>query len=133
MSDNTTRVAILHKKYYQGINTGEIAGYPADIAKKLVKAGIGDYHNKADKKTAKADEKKKKVPEAKVMLNIDELMEAPIEAIKAELDIKVSSGNFLYPAQYLSDALDFESLNKGREGMMDYLLQIMEDRDESKA
>ncbi len=70
----------------------------------------------------------KTILEAKTMLEVENLMVGKIDDIKKELETKVSSGNYLYDAKYIENALDFESLNKAREEMIEYLMVEMEDR-----
>ena len=117
-------VPLVMLKYYKGINSTEIAGYPEDTAKSLVENEIARYYREEDK--AKEVEKTLSIPEAQVMINVEDLMDCKVDDIKKELDKTVASGAYLYSRDYISQVVDYESLNKARSGLMEYLLEIME-------
>ena len=112
-------IALVLLKHYKGINPGEIAGYPKDIADKMVKMGIAKHYKKGEQEEKEREEESHHNPEAKVMMDVENLMVGKIDDIKKELSEETSEGNYLYSPKYLEEALDFESLNKGRDGMME--------------
>ncbi len=129
MSNNL--VAIKLFKPFRQFNIGEIAGFDKKLAANLVKEDMGKYYNKKDE----VKEKKKSqapAPEAKVMMNKEDLADQSIENIKKELSVRTSDGSRLYPVEYLSELLDFESLNKQRDGLMEYLIEKIDAEDEEK-
>ncbi len=120
-------VIIKHTGQYKGINAGETAGWPENVAKYLVKEGLGIV--KGGIEESKIEEiKKKTTPEAQLMLTTEQLMDKSIKEIKEELNRTTSEDTYLYNEGYVSEALDYESLNKGRSGLMDYLLEEMDGR-----
>lgn len=121
------KVPLKMLKYYNGINPGEIAGYSKDTAKIMVKKGYGKYYIEGEVEEEVEDSAPE--PEAKVMVEPLELVKCTIEKIKEELEVKVSGGAYLYDSKYISDVLDVESLGKGREGLMEYLMELTETRD----
>lgn len=120
-------VIVVLLKHYKGLNPKEIAGFPKDIADKMVELGIAKYHNK-DNHEEEEHEDTKSTPEAKTMMDVENLMVGKIEDIKKELNIETSEGGHVYNGKYIEEALDFESLNKGRDGMMEFLMEEMEKR-----
>lgn len=121
-------VALRMLKHYKGVNPGEIAGYPKNIAKILVNKGFGKLY---DPKEVVEEAEDKSSPEAKVMLDVTDLIALKVDDIKETLDSKISNGRYLYNAGYISEVLDAESLGKGREGLMEYLMEEIDDREKS--
>ncbi len=124
--------SVTMEEYYNGYNAGEVAGFPADIAKKLVKSKRARYTKDVVEDKVEKDAAPEVKREAKVMLEVAELMDGTVDAIKAELDLKTSDGFFLYGVSYLEPALDHESLGKARNGLMEYLGEQIEERAPSK-
>ena len=119
-------VSLKMLKYYKGVNPGVIAGYPENIADRLKEMKMAEDNVEGEEVE---EEDGPSEPEAKVMMNLEELMVGSLKNIKKELDTKVSSGNYLYGVQHLSDMQDYESLNKGRGNVMEFLKTVMEERD----
>jgi len=112
--------------HYKGLNAGEVGGFRAEVADALVKAGKATHYDK--NATPVLGNQVEPVSEAVTMLEVEELLDNKVDAIKSALTTKTSSGSYVYPEQYLAEALDYESLNKGRNKLMEWILEESEKR-----
>lgn len=116
---------------YKSYNAGEVAGFNKKLAGNMVAKGVGKYYIEGEEEILVEETKEPKSPEALVMLDVENLMEGKVVEIKKELDTLTSDGSYLYDYDYMEKALDFESLNTGREGLMNHLMEEMEKRNAS--